>query len=231
MNQSKLIGIDPGHGGHDPGAVGLNGLKESEVTLSIAKRVEAYLVAAGQGVVMTRQEDAYVALLARTALLNQQKVDIAISVHINASTNRTANYVATFIQGPGGQAEVLAKHVQPRLVAATGWKDGGIRVQNLHMTRETRMPAILVEVGFISNPEQESQLRAITTRDKLARAVADGVLEYLGIANTGVKVAVNGQVIPATLIEGKTYAPVRALAEAMGRSVTWDEKTKTVHIG
>lgn len=187
------IGIDPGHGGFDPGAVGPARLYEKDVTLGISLYLSKILQDAGWDVMLTRGADVAVSrtkdvnqdLWARTNLLNAAKCDYAISVHVNSATNAGANYISTFIQGKGGQAEKLASKVQPQLVQATGWPDGGVRVQNLHMTRETKMPAILVECGFISNPEQERQLRLPETQKKLARAIADGVLAHLGIENTG----------------------------------------------
>lgn len=174
------IGIDPGHGGYDPGAVGLNGTREKNVVLGIGLELSRLLQSEGLDVFLTRQTDSTIELVSRTALINKQRCDLAISVHCNAVANRTADYIATFIQGKGGEAEKLANKVQPRLVAATGWPDGGVRVANLHMTRETAMPAILVECGFISNPAQEQQLGQSATQKKLARAIADGVLDYLG---------------------------------------------------
>ena len=67
------------------------------------------------------------------------------------------------------------------MVAATGWPDGGIKVANLHMNRETKCPSILVECGFISNPEQEQQLNKPEMQDKIARAIAEGLLDHIGI--------------------------------------------------
>lgn len=174
------IGIDPGHGGSDPGAVGPTGLRESEVTLTIAKRLSYLLLAAGYGALLTRNEDSFVDLRPRTDLLNREDVHYTISIHCNASTNRSANYISTYIQAAGGEAEKLARAVQKRLVQATGWRDGGVRIQNLHMTREKQMPAILVECGFISNFEQEQQLRRLAMRETLAMAISLGIQDYLG---------------------------------------------------
>lgn len=175
------IGIDPGHGGRDPGAIGPTGLYEKDVTLPISIELDRLLQVAGLENFLTRQNDATMELVTRTALINNMKCDLAISVHCNSTGNQQANYISTFIQAQGGEAEKLAQKVQNELVQATGWPDGGVRVQNLHMTRETRMPAILVECGFISNPEQERQFRQPGVQKKIAQAIADGVLDYLGI--------------------------------------------------
>ncbi len=179
------IGLDPGHGGKDPGAIGPTGLREKDVNLSIVQELTTTLKNAGLDVFVTRNSDWTVDLPGRTKALNNAKCDLAISVHINSATRREANYISTFIQGRGGQAEKLAGKVQDELVRATGWPDGGVRVANYHMTRETVMPAILVECGFISNPEQERQLRSPEMRKTLAGAIADGVLAHLGIEKGG----------------------------------------------
>lgn len=175
------IGIDPGHGGRDPGAVGPTRLYEKDVVLGISLELARLLKQAGLEPVLTRPDDRNVELVTRTALINNMKCDLAVSVHCNSVTRQEANYISTFIQGAGGQAEQLAKKVQAELVRATGWPDGGIRAQNFHMTRETKMPAILVECGFVSNPEQENQLRQPETQRKLAQAIAGGILAHLGV--------------------------------------------------
>lgn len=239
---AKTIGIDPGHGEWDPGAIGPTGLLEKDVALSISLKVAEILRSNGQKAILTRVRDQAVAsvrgvrqeLLARTYFLNAKKVDYTISIHINSSTNKSANYVSTFIQGRGGEAEKLANVVQGELVKATGWPDGGVRVQNLHMTRETNMPAILVECGFISNPEQEKKLRELNTRNNIARAIADGILQYLDIERSGdmdrVKVIVKDKEINGKLIDGQTYVPLRELIEILNNKIVWDGKSNVARV-
>ena len=175
------IGIDPGHGGADPGAIGPTRLYEKDVTLAISRELDRLLQAAGIETFMTRSDDRTMELITRSSLINNMKCDLVISVHCNSAGSQQANYISTFIQAQGGEAEKLAGKVQNKLVQATTWPDGGIRVKNLHMTRETKMPAILCECGFISNPDQEKQLRQSETHMKIAQAIADGVLDYFGI--------------------------------------------------
>lgn len=229
------IGIDPGHGGRDPGAVGPTRVCEKDVTLAISLELDRLLQAAGLETYMTRQADITMELVTRSALLNNTKCDLAISVHINSAARQEANYISTFIQAQGGQAEQLASKVQPQLVQATGWPDGGVRVQNLHMTRETKMPAILVECGFISNPEQEKQLRQPKTQKRLAQAIADGVLVYMGKERkdenmADIKVIVKGKELPGKLIDGKTWVPLRELVEALNNAVIWDDRDRSAMV-
>lgn len=182
------IGIDAGHGGKDPGAVSpirpqLNDqlyTEEEDITLDIAKRVQGILLACGHEVVMTRQDDSFISLSDRTKILNQSGCDMAVSIHLNSTANPIANYISTFIQQLGGKAEQLAKQIQPRLAKVTGWPNGGIRVANLHMTRVTKMPAVLLELGFVSNPIEEIQLNRPDFRAKLSAGIADGILAYTG---------------------------------------------------
>lgn len=180
------IGIDPGHGGRDPGAVGQTGLREKDVTLAVSLLVAEQLKAKGIEVFITRATDIHLGntveqdLYIRTMQLNNSKVDLAISMHINSATNKEANYISSFIQGKGGEAEKLAEKIQAKLVQATRWPDGGVRVKNLYITRETKMPAVIVECGFISNLEQERQLKDPAIQKKIAQAIAEGVLAYLG---------------------------------------------------
>lgn len=172
------IGIDPGHGGQDPGAIGPSGLHEADVNLGISLALEELLVRNGCTVVMTRHRDETLELTLRDDIFNKAGTDYDISVHCNSSSNQNPNYIATFVQATGGQAERLAIKVQAQLAAATGWQDGGVRTQNLHMTRETIAPAILVECGFISNPQHEQQLADTTFQQTLAKAITEGFLEF-----------------------------------------------------
>lgn len=228
----KLIGIDPGHGGTDPGAIGPAGTKEKDITLVIAEKLAWYLQRAGLNTFLTREEDVSKELLTRSALINNMKCDLVISVHINSCGESGPSYIATFIQATGGEAEKLAQVVQKQMVAVMGWQDGGVRVDNLHMTRETNMPAILVECGFISNPDEEDQLNKELTQDRFAAAIAQGFKEYLGIQDNPApdpdtslhmgKAALN--------IDGTAYVPLRGFLDALevGTVTGWDGSKQEV---
>ena len=234
------IGIDPGHGGRDPGAIGPTRLYEKDVTLGISLELGRLLKAAGLEPVFTRTDDRTVELVTRSALLNNQKCGLAISVHINSATRQEANYFAVFVQRLGGEAEKLAHKVIDKVTAATGWSwgadDDGIREKDLHMTRETKMPAILVECGFISNPEHEKQLRQPEFQAKLARAIADGVLAYLGKPLKEdkklkeIKVVVKGTEVPGIIIDNRTWVPLQQYEDAKKTEITWDGKTNVVTV-
>jgi len=175
------IGIDPGHGGTDPGAVAANGLQEKDVTLPVGLKLKELLQNTDTNVVISRTEDVDVSLAERVNLFNQEKVDLIISVHINSSENPAARYISTFILGPGGQAEKVAHSIQKEIVRVTGWPDGGIRTANFYLLRKTDAPAVLLEIGFISNPATAILLAQQSIQHSLTRAIFRGLATYLGL--------------------------------------------------
>ncbi|GFN21737.1 N-acetylmuramoyl-L-alanine amidase [Thermanaeromonas sp. C210] len=178
---TKRIGLDPGHGGSDPGAVGVNGLREKEVTLAVALLVAELLSRAGIEVVLSREKDVDVSLAERAALFNRAGLDLVVSLHINSSENPRADYLSTYILGPGGQAERVARTIQDELVRALGWPDGGVRQAGFYILRETEAPAVLVEMGFLSNPQEAQALKKEEVRQTLSRALARGIALHLGL--------------------------------------------------
>ena len=225
------IGIDDGHGGNDPGAIGVAGTKEKDVTLAISTFLSDLLKYDGFNVVFDGDDS--LPLTSRDDYFNKAKCNYLISIHCNSSTNRKANYIATFIQGRGGEAEKLANKIQRSLVDVTGWANGGVRVQNLHITRETNMPAILVECGFISNAEQEKALSSPLFQQILAKSIRNGLLEFLNIEipDNYVSVSFDGKKFnDALLVNSKTYVPLRDYSEFLGFNVGWDSNTRSVLI-
>ena len=176
-----LIGIDPGHGGTDPGAVNdqLN-LQEKNLTLGIATRFQQLLEFNSVSTIMTRKKDEYVRLQRRAEILNNAKVNYVISIHVNSSTSPEPNYLSSHVVAKGGQAEQLAEKIQEHIIQSTGWVDGGVRVNNFFMVRETVAPAVLVELGFISNLDIAKQLAEDDTQRTLAEALAKGAMDHIG---------------------------------------------------
>lgn len=175
------VGIDPGHGGPDPGAVGPNGLREKEVTLAVSLALEAFLRGRDVATVLTRRDDSDVTLAKRAFLLNAAAVDLVVSVHVNSASDPSADYISTWILAKGGNAERAANLIQAELVSAMKWPNGGVRLANFYILRETEAPAVLVEMGFISNPAQAALLARDDIRQALATAIGHGVLRYFGI--------------------------------------------------
>lgn len=175
-----LICIDAGHGGTDPGAV--NGKYfEKTAALEIAKKIGALLERAGAKIMYTRTADKKLELGERCRIANKAKADYFISIHLNSSVKESANGIETFAYTTVGTAHKLAKVVQKELVAATGARDRGAKAANFQVLRDTKMPAILIETGFISNNTECSNLFKASYQDSIAKAVAKAVAEFLGL--------------------------------------------------
>ncbi len=170
--------VDPGHGGRDPGAIGPSGLQEKDVNLDIALKVAQYLREAGARVVLTRNADFYVSLPARTAMANRLRAKCFVSIHCNAHpVHGSRRGVEVYYYHSHSFA--LAKAIHDRMVGELGLKDGGIRRRRFYVLRHTAMPSALVEVAYIDHPEEEALLSDPDFRERAARAIADGILDYL----------------------------------------------------
>lgn len=188
--KGKTIVLDPGHGGSDPGAIGVNGQKEKNITLPIAKYLKADLENMGAKVVMTRTTDVDVygpnasgvdELQARVNVANNNGADVFVSIHINSFDNHSVGGIATYYYAKTGYDAKLAQKVQDRIASTPGFNgDRGIQPGNLYVLRHTSMPAILVELGFISNPSEEANLTQSSTQQDFAQRIANGIASYFG---------------------------------------------------
>lgn len=174
------LALDAGHGGIDPGVVGPTGLMEKECNFYIAKKCEEILKGRGVTVKQTRQEDSFLSLSERVQIANDAKAKYFLSIHINSADVDTAHGTEAYVLAKGGEGEMLAREVLSYLVGATGLADRGVKFANLVVLRDTDMPAVLVEVCFISNPSEESLLRDDDFKDKVALAISKGFLSYIG---------------------------------------------------
>ena len=171
--------IDPGHGGIDPGAVS-GDYHEADVNLAVALLVRDRLEQKGIRVIMTRDDDSYVSLSDRAKLANDAGADIYVSIHVNASeTNPAARGIETYYLSGGGWAEILAGCIQDEIIDGTGAFSRNIKTANYYVLRETVMPAVLVETGFITNGDECMQLFSAVYRQKLAEGIAQGILSCI----------------------------------------------------
>lgn len=177
----KII-LDPGHGGRDPGAVdGVNPAEgdqlhtqEADLALTLAYLLRPQLLP--NQVVLTREEDVYVPLADRVALANREQADLFVSLHFNAAENTSARGIETLYHTNGQR---LAELIQARLVKDLGDVDRGVkRRTDLYVLRRTKMPAVLVELGFITSPGEEAKLNGIPYLTVAARAIAQAVSIY-----------------------------------------------------
>ncbi|MGB9886711.1 MAG: N-acetylmuramoyl-L-alanine amidase [Moorellales bacterium] len=171
--------LDPGHGGKDPGAVGKTGLQEKTVNLDVALELAARMRARGYEVWLTRSADQYVPLKDRVALANEVQAYLLLSLHVNSSASATNAYLSAHVRDLGGPAERIARILLSTLAATTGWPDGGVFVNNFFLLRESKVPALLLEMGFISNPSQEEWLARSENRKLVAEALREGLEKAL----------------------------------------------------
>lgn len=177
--KEKIIVIDPGHGGRDPGAVG-SLVMEKDVALKASLMLERELEKLGFKVYMTRSTDVYINLSDRASMAQSINADAFVSIHTNAHTGSSANgievlYGNTSMRSDKGLAEIM----QREMVRAMGGRDRGTAHRpRLVVLRETTMPSVLVELGFISNPEEQKKLASDAYLQKSAEAMAKAIVEF-----------------------------------------------------
>lgn len=184
--EGRVIVLDPGHGGSDPGAIGPTGLKEKDVTLPIALEAARLLREEGAEVILTRSSDQFVELDRRAELANQAGADIFVSIHINANPDRSKHGTSTYywpdpdVMTPGQAAarENLARALQNALLRELGRHDLGLFQARFVVLRATHVTSALVEVAFISNPEEEALLRQRDYQNRAAAAIVEGIRDY-----------------------------------------------------
>ncbi|MDO4179648.1 MAG: N-acetylmuramoyl-L-alanine amidase [Phascolarctobacterium sp.] len=165
--------INPGHDlDLDPGACA-SGLKESEVVAEVGDLVKQYLEAAYVEVVQVLQDDD-LDYVCRAA--NRSGADIFVSIHCNAATNEQASGTETFAMSEAMFSKRLAHYIQDQIVSSCGTVDRGIKFANYYMLKNTTMPAVLVELAFISN--KSDALLLLEKKDEFARAIARGITDY-----------------------------------------------------
>ncbi|MBM4140456.1 MAG: N-acetylmuramoyl-L-alanine amidase [Nitrospira sp.] len=225
----RRIVIDPGHGGHDPGAVGPKGLYEKDVVLDIALKLKKILLENPLNeVFLTRETDIFIPLEERTAIANNKNADLFISIHANASPRRVARGIETYLlnwtndeeamrvaarenaislkkmremnrqmdivkvitddlirQNKRDESIKLANYIQKSMVSTLNndYKkyvvDLGVKQALFYVLFGARMPSVLVEVSFISNPEEEKLLSKESYRMQIAKAIATGLDTYI----------------------------------------------------
>ncbi|MFE4710992.1 MULTISPECIES: N-acetylmuramoyl-L-alanine amidase [unclassified Paenibacillus] len=179
----KVIVLDAGHGGSDPGAGSLNKLKEKDFTLAVVLKIEALLKnEPNTQVVLTRSGDTYPTLQERAKLANNLNASLFVSVHGNSPPVGTKTSPSgTETHYSRKESLQFAQIVHKYLIQATGLPDRGIKQTSLHVTRETKMPAILLEVGFLTNAKDEALMYSDDFQQKVAEAVVAGIKEYLNM--------------------------------------------------
>lgn len=190
---NRIIYLDAGHGGSDPGAV--YGVNEKELNLSIQRQLKARLEQAGYQVVLTRTGDSYMDLLERSRRANQSLADMFISIHFNASTNSAARGIETYhyqyypgyapqINGYHDNADrherssFLANAIHSATVQQAQAINNGVHRKTFAVLRETVAPSVLLELGYMSNPEENAKIRQASYQAKLVEGIFKGIQAY-----------------------------------------------------
>ncbi len=176
----KIV-IDPGHGGPDTGAIGLKGVKETDIVLDISKKVSEYLSARGVVVQLTRYKDVDLDLSERVIIANKSYANAFISIHANAvkGYRRDVSGIETYFYR-GFNGENLANKIQTELIKIPGGSpDRGVRQSRFFVIKHTHMPAALVEVGFLTGRVDSRLLSQRSYRNEIAFGIAKGILKYL----------------------------------------------------
>ena len=176
----KFIIIDPGHGGSDPGAI-RNSSQEKQMTIDIAKKLEQKLKEQGATVFMTRYDDTFVSLNDRVLVTNEKKPDLFVSVHINACEKEDINGIETHYWKDDSLD--FAKAVHKSLISKINANNRGVIKSRFYVIRHTTVPAILLELGFISNSQECEELLSDERQEKSAEAVCEGIINYFGKGN------------------------------------------------
>ena len=173
----KIVCIDAGHGGKDPGAVS-GGVQEKDIALAVALKVGVLLT--GYEIVYTRDEDVYVGLSERALIANQAKTGLFVSVHCNSVDDESAHGMEVYHYTHASEASKhAARAIYDKLLPVSGLRGRGVKAADLAVLRETAMPAVLVELGFISNPSDRAKLTNFAWQDDAAEAIADGIVKAL----------------------------------------------------
>lgn len=186
LNQSgsplkdRIIVIDAGHGGSDPGASG-NGIVEKHLALDVSKRVEAKLKNAGAKVLMTRSGDTFPSLQARTEYAKNNFAETFVSIHGNAATPSASGaevFYDTSGNPNGAESRVLAQYIQNNIVRMAGMNDRGAKNAGFYVIKNNNVAAVLVELGFMTNKADAAKLASDRYKDIYAEAIYQGLVQY-----------------------------------------------------
>ena len=177
-----VILVDPGHGGRDPGAIG-NGIQEKDVVLPISLLLGQSLQSMGYTVYYSRTNDVEIDLAPRVALAERVNADVFVSIHANSLASRSSNVngVETFFARGSSAGRELATLVQSQIIADTRANDRGPKAAGFYVIVRTSMPAILVETGFVTNPNEAANLNNPNYQKLMAEAIAKGVDQFMRV--------------------------------------------------
>jgi N-acetylmuramoyl-L-alanine amidase len=175
---SGTVVIDAGHGGKDPGATSILGFYEKNINLAVALDVARLLEQRGLTVKLTRTDDYFVELEDRAAMANSLGADLFASIHADSFPNNTRRGFTVYVANAASSSSRRAASAIARSMSGTGLNSFGVQTANYHVLTDTRCPAVLVELGYLSNRQEAALLRSASFQDRLAQTVADGISDY-----------------------------------------------------
>jgi N-acetylmuramoyl-L-alanine amidase len=176
----RTIVIDPGHGGKDPGATSSYGYEEKAVNLDVALQIAQILRDRGLRVIMTRNNDKFIELEERADIANRNKADIFISIHADSSAKSSTNGFTLYVERSSSWASTsLASAIDNRMTQ-TGINSNGVKKADYRVLTHTGCPAVLIELGYLSNYWEAKQLKNRDMQRQLAQAITDGITDYTG---------------------------------------------------
>ncbi len=179
--KDRIIVIDAGHGGKDPGTL-KNNLTEKEIVLKVSKLVEGKLKNAGAKVLTTRSSDAYLTLEQRTDYAKKHYAEAFVSIHVNSAGSTSAKgsevYYDSSTNPNATESRLLANKIQENLVKGANMSDRGVKDQRFYVIRNNNVAAVLVELGFITNPDDFKKLSSEQYMELYAEAIYQGLVQY-----------------------------------------------------
>ncbi|HEY8911531.1 MAG TPA: N-acetylmuramoyl-L-alanine amidase [Desulfosporosinus sp.] len=192
LGNRHVVMLDPGHGGYDPGAISSQGVYEKAINLQVAQKVKEMLRPSGIEVFLTREEDIdYVAnsvkgkttrkqidLNYRIDMASEAKADVFVSLHVNATAAGQNSGAETFYHYKSDLGKGLAELIQQELIKIPGMNRRIAKPGDFYVIRNTSMPAVIVEVGYLSSATEQKKLQQSWYQEQLARAIAKGIANY-----------------------------------------------------
>jgi N-acetylmuramoyl-L-alanine amidase len=176
---STTVVIDAGHGGHDRGGIAGQRVDEKTMNLDVSLRLRSVLQSYGYRVVMTRDSDVFIPLGTRVAIANSYRNAIFVCIHFNATSRRSASGIETYFYS--SQSLPLASAIHYYVAGGAPSANRGVRRRGFYVLRNTRIPSVLVECGFLTNPTEASYAQNASYRQKLAFEIAHGIQNHASV--------------------------------------------------
>jgi stage II sporulation protein D len=176
--KGKVFVIDPGHGGDSKDNVGPKGLREKDVNLDIALQLSEFLQEAGAKAYLTRKDDREILLSSRAEMANSIRPHFFISIHQNGFYNQAVSGTEIYYYNGDKEGERLGRMIMLQLVEDVGAINKGVKTANFYILREAKVRSVLLELFYITNPEEEEKLKLKEYRTSVARSIFKGILRY-----------------------------------------------------